>query len=69
MIGNGVQLLYRPSNVQCDWPERVECGSRLVCDKNDNNCRKQQNTVLDIFCENTTLPNGATCPESGLQAC
>merc|ERR1719251_682573 len=26
---NGEQLLYRPSDVQCDWKERVECDDRL----------------------------------------
>merc|ERR1712083_1130939 len=26
------KLLYRPSDAQCDWKERVECDDRLVCD-------------------------------------
>ena len=66
-IGNGIQLLYRPSDVQCDWPERVECKSRLVCDKWDENCNVQKDIIEDFPCENISLPNGEACPETGLQ--
>ena len=31
-------LYYRQSNIQCDYPARVDCGDRPVCDNNDENC-------------------------------
>jgi len=31
-------LYYRQSNIQCDYPGRVDCGDRPVCDNNDENC-------------------------------
>ena len=65
---NGIQLLYRPSNIQCDWPERVECESRVICDKNDENCQVQQKFENpDSPCQNKKLPNGESCPDSGLK--
>merc|ERR1711936_925453 len=30
-------LYYRQSNIQCDYPARVDCGDRPVCDNNDEN--------------------------------
>ena len=36
---NGQQLLWDPYNTWCDWPDRVNCGNRPVCDKNDENCK------------------------------
>merc|ERR1712180_523410 len=30
--------LYDPVHVWCDYPERVNCGGRPVCDECDNNC-------------------------------
>jgi len=30
--------LYDPVHVWCDYPERVNCGSRPVCDECDRNC-------------------------------
>jgi len=40
---NGVnqQLLYNGDQVQCDWTYRVRCGTRPVCDGNDENCQCQ----------------------------
>jgi len=44
---NGIQLLYRPSDVQCDWPERVECEDRPICDdmENDAECHDHHITT------------------------
>ena len=36
LCANG--LVYEPSKVQCDWPDRVNCGSRPSCDQCDENC-------------------------------
>jgi len=40
-IANGIQELYDPVNEWCDWPDRVECGERPICDANDENCDVQ----------------------------
>ena len=42
---NGLQLLYRESDNQCDWPDRVECANRPVCDENDANCDENHITT------------------------
>ena len=36
----GKDLQYNPDNIQCDWPERVCCGDRQVCDDCDGNCEE-----------------------------
>ena len=40
----GVQLLYDHHHNYCDWPERVNCGSRPICDENNENCHEQKAT-------------------------
>merc|ERR1711894_630297 len=37
-IANGKQECFDPVNTWCDWPERVDCGNRPICDENDENC-------------------------------
>ena len=37
-LENGIQLHYNEEKVWCDWPEKVDCGNRPVCDVNDENC-------------------------------
>ena len=44
-IANGKQECFDPVNTWCDWPERVNCGNRPICDENDENC----NTVGNVF--------------------
>jgi len=46
----GIQLLYRPSNIQCDYPERVDCGNRPICEdvENDENCNRHTTTPKPI---------------------
>ena len=39
--------MYRPSNIQCDWADRVDCGDRPICDKNDENCHDGPQTTPD----------------------
>jgi hypothetical protein len=34
-------LLYDPQNVWCDFPNRVKCGDRPICDDCDDNCHPQ----------------------------
>ena len=47
--------MYRPSNVQCDYPDRVDCGDRPVCDDNDENCEDHHLT--------TTTPKPSPCDD------
>ena len=30
--------MYDPEHTWCNYPNKVECGDRPVCDKNDENC-------------------------------
>ena len=48
--------MYRQSNIQCDWADRVECGDRPICDKNDENCHEPSKT-------STTTTQKPTTPE------
>ena len=34
----GLQEYYDPEHVYCDYQDRVDCGDRPICDKNDENC-------------------------------
>jgi len=52
-IVNGKQECYDDVNTWCDWPERVNCGNRPICDQNDENC----NTPTG-----PTVPTGPTTP-------
>jgi len=36
-----IQLLYNYDAVQCDWPYRVSCEDRPICDENYQNCQCQ----------------------------
>ena len=68
---NGKQLLYRPSNNQCDWPERVECGDRPVCDKNDENCVEHHvTTPTPTVCDTIPCDHGdGFYPEGNCSQC
>ena len=35
---NGKQECFDVDHKWCDWPERVDCGDRPICDENDENC-------------------------------
>ena len=53
--------MYRPSNIQCDWADRVECGDRPVCDKNDENCHGgSTTTTLEPAKTTTQKPSSST---------
>ena len=39
--------------MQCDYPDRVDCGDRPVCDDNDENCEEWHLT--------TTTPKSSPC--------
>jgi len=52
-IANGKQECFDPVNTWCDWPERVDCGNRPICDENDENCNTPDPTA-------TTKPPGPT---------
>ena len=71
---NGIQLLYRPSNNQCDWPNRVECGSRPACDANDENCHENHITTdrppVPTVCEDIPCDHGdGFYPEGDCDQC
>ena len=57
---NGQQLLYRPSDNQCDWEDRVECDDRPICDHNDQNCRSPHHTTPkpSTPCDNVICDHG-----------
>jgi len=38
---DGKQLLYDVGNKWCDWPDRVVCGNRPICDKDNQGCTTQ----------------------------
>ena len=42
LVENGQQLMYDPNNNWCDWPNRVQCGDRPICDEFDENCQNPQ---------------------------
>ena len=39
----GERLQYDETLIACDYDERVSCGSRPVCDENDQNCVQDSN--------------------------
>ena len=47
------QELYSPEHNWCDFPDRVDCGNRPICDENDENCHGKP----------TTKPDDFECPE------
>ena len=59
-LEGGVQQLYDPDHVWCDYPNKVDCGDRPICDENDENCDEAPTTVTD-----PTAPTKAPfeCPE------
>ena len=44
----GIQEHYAPDRVQCDYPDRVDCEDRPICDENDENCIEPASTVSTI---------------------
>lgn len=53
------------SDNQCDWPERVDCGNRPICDDNDENCgvpttTTTLSTTTTITSTTTTLSTTTT---------
>jgi len=54
---NGQQLCYDPGHNWCDFPSKVDCGDRPICDENDENCNTQT-TIIPT----TTKPD-FDCPE------
>jgi len=56
---NGLQLLFRASDIQCDWPDRVECGDRPVCDDNGENCHDNHvTTAAPNLCDTIPCDHG-----------
>ena len=57
-IEGGVQQLYDPTHIWCDYPNKVDCGDRPICDENDENCNAAPTT-------DPTAPTKApfVCPE------
>ena len=45
---NGKQECFDEVNIWCDWPERVNCGNRPICDENDENCNEVKSFYLYI---------------------
>ena len=47
-VVNGKQECFDEVNIWCDWPERVNCGNRPICDENDENCNEVKSFYLYI---------------------
>ena len=43
-------MLYNPDLVQCDFPDRGNCGDRQVCDECDKNCHENEGDNNDADC-------------------
>ena len=56
LLSAGKQELYDIGHNWCDHPERVDCGSRPICDKNDENCIEPDDKT-------TPTPPDFECPE------
>ncbi|XP_023345543.1 uncharacterized protein LOC111714629 [Eurytemora carolleeae] len=41
------QLLYNYEVIQCDWPNRVNCAERPICDDNYKHCQCQGAPIVD----------------------
>ena len=56
----GKQEYYDPGHMWCDHQERVDCGDRPICDKNDENCIEPSTTVTD---PSKPTPPPFECPQ------
>ena len=55
---NGKQECFDEAHIWCDWPERVNCGNRPICDENDENCDEVESFYQDLyFCCNVIENN------------
>jgi len=73
---NGKQLFYDPSHNWCDWPERVSCGERPICDQHDQHCSFQPTlppttTRAPNQCDKmgSCIDDGAYIPEGQCSQC
>jgi len=53
----GQQLLFDPTTTWCDWPDRVTCGARPICDVHDKNCNHKPSEITTKFSHETTKPS------------
>ena len=56
-VVNGKQECFDEVNIWCDWPERVNCGNRPICDENDENCNKVGSFYYHLYscCNKITM--------------
>jgi len=68
---NGIQLYWFQAEMACDYPERVECGDRPVCDKDDKDCEDHHiTTPKPSVCEGIPCDHGdGWYPEGDCEAC
>ena len=54
---NGKQECFDEVNIWCDWPERVNCGNRPICDENDENCNEVGSFYYHLYscCNQITM--------------
>ncbi|TRY73017.1 hypothetical protein TCAL_13049 [Tigriopus californicus] len=57
----GQQEYYDAQAIACDYPERVQCGSRPICDANDDNCNGSPGSTVSPLgdCDLVGCPNGS----------
>merc|ERR1711973_899227 len=68
---NGEQLLWFQDEMACDYPSRVECGDRPLCDKNDENCEEHHiTTPAPTVCDGIACDHGDDFyPEGECEPC
>lgn len=59
-----------PPSYRCDFPENVSCGTRPICDANDENCAPQP-TAAPTACDDVECPSGGDTwvPEAPCAEC
>ena len=55
ILVSGEQEYYDPANTWCNFPSKVDCGQRPICDKNDENCVYPDSST-------TKKPDDFDCP-------
>ncbi|XP_028043649.1 chondroitin proteoglycan-2-like, partial [Bombyx mandarina] len=62
-------LLYNPSNEQCDWPHNVECGDRTIPEDDDDVDSESDNGSGGNGNENDNTGNGHADPSLATEIC
>lgn len=64
-LANGKQECYDKKETWCDWPERVNCCNRPICDKNDEKCNENNEDCVEAPTTPTTTAPNDKCSKHG----